>query len=140
MPSAVELHVFYVDVLPQGGLPVVEAGLHDVGVVPEAFEQHDVPPAQLQLLVLRDAHLEQVGRLHHLQHRLLYLHQLFLVLRVFNVPWQSNLFNSLRVMLNLFQMPSFSTSLYNKIQSDTGNATKYGKLSKQEKNQVKNLI
>lgn len=55
----VHVHLLYIDLLPEGGLPVVNAALHHDDVVPQCLKQFDLLPALFELLKVGDVDLKE---------------------------------------------------------------------------------
>ena len=79
---AIHLHLFDIDVLPEGGLPAADAGADNEHVVPKSLEEYNLFAALLQLLVVRHIHLKQARRLQQHTHLFLQTSYLLIVLKV----------------------------------------------------------
>ena len=62
---ALHVHVFNVDVLPGGGLPLVDGGPDEEDVIPQLLQHLYLLPALLQGSELGNLDFEQRGRLLH---------------------------------------------------------------------------
>lgn len=68
----VHVHLLHIDLLPEGGLLVIDAALYHNDVIPQSLQKFDFLPALFELLEVRDVDLKETRRVHQFYH--LFLH------------------------------------------------------------------